>query len=153
MNPQSNKTLQKAAGLSPRIIFLLSLAGLAVCIFLAYEYSLPGSITCPIAGNGCDTVRNSIYSTFLNISIPLWGIAFYLVTATLSLWLIEKTGQLIASKLLFITALSGFIFSAYLTYLEAFVILAYCFWCVISAIIATIIFVAASINFLYAKRD
>ena len=39
-------------------------------------------------------------------------------------------------------ALGGTLFSAWLTYLEAFVINAWCQYCVISAILITLIFVA-----------
>ena len=40
-------------------------------------------------------------------------------------------------------SLGGGLFSAYLTYLEAFVIEAWCQYCVISAIIITLIFFAS----------
>ena len=44
--------------------------------------------------------------------------------------------------LLFAGALLGVLFSAYLTYLEAMVIQAWCRYCVASAILITVIFVA-----------
>jgi hypothetical protein len=44
--------------------------------------------------------------------------------------------------LLYILALAGFVFSAYLTYLELFVIKAMCMYCIFSAVLMTIIFIA-----------
>lgn len=134
------------------LIFISSLLGLGVSAYLAYEYELAAQINCPIGGLSCDIVRNSIYSKFLGISVPFYGIAFYIVVAILSIILIEKTTKLI-QKILWITSLAGFIFSVYLTFLEAFVILAFCFWCVVSATLATLIFLASTMIHFKGSRQ
>lgn len=120
-------------------VFIFSLLGLLVSGYLAYEYSLPTSITCPLTGSGCNTVRNSIYSTMLGISVPYFGIAYYALVAGLCVYLLEKQNTKL-KILLFILGLTGFLLSLYLTFLEAFIIQAFCFWCIISAILATLIF-------------
>ena len=109
-----------------RIIFIFSLLGLSVSAFLFYEYNLAGSVACPI-GQGCEIVRTSPYSNFLGISIPVWGLFFYFLLAFFSVFRLFK--------LQFLFALGGFAFGVYLTFLEAFVIGAFCFWCVLSFII------------------
>ncbi|KKQ67354.1 MAG: Vitamin K epoxide reductase [Candidatus Daviesbacteria bacterium GW2011_GWA2_38_24] len=124
-----------------RLIFVLSIIGLFVSGYLAYEYSLPTSINCPIGGQGCDIVRNSNFSKFLGISVPYLGVIYYLGVAAAAILLVERPFNNFLKKGFFLFALSGFLFSIYLTYLEAFIINAYCFWCIISAIIATIILV------------
>ena len=54
----------------------------------------------------------------------------------------------------FLTALVGFGFSAYLTYLELFVIDAICQWCVASAVLMALsLAVAATRAFVYAGRE
>jgi uncharacterized membrane protein len=54
----------------------------------------------------------------------------------------------------FLTALVGFGFSAYLTYLELFVIDAICQWCVASAILMALsLAVAGTRAFAYGGRD
>lgn len=134
-----------------RSIFVLSILGLVVSAYLAYEYSLGGSINCPIGGGGCDIVRSSRYSSFLGISIPYLGITFYMVLAFLTIWLTQSYSKLINLLRLLIN-FSGFAFGVYLTYLEAFVIGAYCFWCVTSFIISIIIFALCIIHWRkYAK--
>ncbi len=125
-------------------IFILSLIGLGVTAYLAYEYNFAATVGCPIAGKGCDIVRDSVYSKFFGISIPFLGLAFYIVVAGLSILLIEAENKLL-KQILFLTSLSGFLFSLYLTFLEAFVINAYCFWCVSSAIVSTLIFILSII--------
>ena len=121
--------------LSNRIIFILSLVGLAVASFLFYEYNIAGIIICP-TGQGCDIVRASPYSSFLGISIPFLGIVFYLTMAILSVVHSHDLPRKLARRLQLLVAVMGVGFGAYLTYLEAFVIGAYCFWCVLSFIIS-----------------
>jgi uncharacterized membrane protein len=54
----------------------------------------------------------------------------------------------------FLTALVGFGFSAYLTYLELFVIDAICQWCVVSAVLMTLsLAVAATRAFAFTGRE
>lgn len=121
--------------LSNRIIFVLSLLGLLVASFLFYEYNITGTIICP-TGKGCDIVRASPYSSFLGISIPFLGIIFYLTMAILSVVHSHDLPKKLAGKLQLLVAVMGVGFGVYLTYLEAFVIGAYCFWCVLSFIIS-----------------
>lgn len=121
---------------SNRVVFLLSVLGLAVASFLAYEYNFSSSVACPVAGGGCDVVRASSYSSFLGISIPYLGIAFYLFMLVLSVLRSHKLADLRLKKLQFLAALSAFLFGVYLTYLEGFVIGSYCFWCVTSFMIS-----------------
>lgn len=126
---------------SNRLVFIFSLLGLCVAAFLLYEYSLSGPILCP-TGKDCDIVRASPYSNFFGISIPLLGVAYYLAMAGLSVVHSHQLPYKLVRKLQLLAAFSAVIFGIYLTYLEGFVIQAYCFWCVLSFIISIIIFAA-----------
>lgn len=121
-----------------RLIFLFSLLGFAVSAFLFYEYSLSGPMLCP-TGAGCDIVRASPYSSFLGISIPILGVIFYLTMAILSVIHSHDLPTKLIKKLQLFVAFLGVGFGVYLTYLEAFVIGAFCFWCVVSFIISLVI--------------
>lgn len=121
--------------LSNRLVFVLSLLGLGVAAFLFYEYSITGPILCP-TGGGCDIVRASQYSKFLGISVPVLGIVYYLMMAMVSVIHSHQLPVRLLAKFKLISALVAVIFGVYLTYLEAFVIKAYCFWCVVSFIIS-----------------
>lgn len=128
-----------------RLIFLLSILGLIAAVFLAYEYLQTTPIVCPLTGSGCETVKNSAYSKFLGISIPYFGIAFYTFMAFISVMLSHKEFR--SLKILQVLAIiPAFLFSVYLTYLEATVIKAYCFWCLTSAAIITIILITIVLN-------
>lgn len=124
--------------LSNRLVFIFSLLGLFISAFLLYEYNTSGPIVCPIGG-GCDTVRASQYSHFLGISIPILGVVFYLAMAALSVVHSHQLPAKLLFKLKLLGAIGGVGFGVYLTFLEAFVIKAYCFWCVTSFIISLVI--------------
>lgn len=125
--------------MSNRIIFILSLLGFIVTGFLTYEYIQKGPIVCPITGTGCDIVRKSSYSKLLGIDLPYLGLLFYITVATITIWLIQKNDKFV-NKLRFLVSFVGFCFGVYLTFLEAFVILAWCIWCLTSFVISVIIF-------------
>lgn len=127
-----------SAKLSNRFIFILSLTGLAISAFLFYEYTFAGSVMCPL-GQGCDIVRASPYSYIFGIPLPFPGLLFYLAMAILAVVSSHELPVKIVKKLQLLIASSGVVFGIYLTYLEAFVIKAYCFWCVLSFIISVVI--------------
>jgi len=134
-----------------RIIFAFSLLGLFVTVFLAYEYAQSGPIICPITGTGCDLVRRSGFANLFGIDLPYFGLVFYLTIAYLSVWLTHKNAKqvnLIRLALSFV----GMGFGVYLTMLEAFVIGAYCIWCITSFIISIIIFLLCLFGG-YIKKD
>lgn len=135
-----------------RLIFLLSIIGFAVSFFLAYEYNQSGPVPCPIGGNGCELVRQSEYSSLFGIFIPYYGILFYLVIAGICVWLVNKSVRILDIARLAISFV-GFLFGVYLTYLEAFVIQAYCFWCVTSFIISTLILMLVLYSFMKTQKE
>ena len=117
-----------------RALFAVAIAGLLVSGYLFITYTTGGPITCGV-GHGCDTVRASEYASFFGIPTPAYGLLFYLLLAI---------GVIIRWQrgVLLLTAL-GLLTSAYLTYLEAFVIHAYCLWCLVSAGLTVIAFMLA----------
>jgi uncharacterized membrane protein len=127
---------------------LLALAGIGVATYIAIAESGGGTPKCLAGGTGCETVAESRYSELAGISVAVIGIAGYalLLFAALVPGDAGRFGG-------FLTALVGFGFSAYLTYLELFVIDAICQWCVASAVLMTLsLAVAATRAFAYTGR-
>lgn len=120
---------------------VLSLVGLFVALYLAlHRIGVIGSLACGVDG-GCSTVQTSSYATFLGVPVPFIGVLGYLVLFVASLAAVSRApDDRRTSALLLVLAAGAFGFSVYLTALEAFVIHAWCRWCVVSAIIATLIF-------------
>ena len=125
-----------------RAIFFLALVGFAISTYLFYTYIQEKPIVC--LNTGCEVVRDSPYSYVLGIPLPAFGLAMYFVVLVISFLkttLDKKEHLRLAKKLIFISSAIGFLSSAYLTYLEAFVIKAYCIWCIASAVVVTLIFI------------
>ena len=108
----------------------LALVGLALAAYLTYlDYSRAQVTFCQV-GTGCDTVRESEYVTLLSVPLALIGVVGYIAIIGVAVGPFSnrfKKSSLIA------LATIGFVFSAYLTYLELFVIHAICPYCVASA--------------------
>lgn len=122
----------------------LSLLGFLLSFYLwLWKIGVVGEMAC---GTGaCETVQLSRYAEILGVPVAFFGVGGYLVLLVVSLaglqprW-IAHPGP---TKLLALLAGLGVAFTAYLTYLEAAVINAWCRWCIGSAAIITAIFVVA----------
>ncbi len=120
----------------------LALAGIFVALYLLlYKIGVVGNLSCSIGS--CETVNLSRWAVFLGAPVAAWGVGFYVVMFALALASLQDryAESLGMSKLMALVAGGGLVFSAWLTYLELFVIHAICQWCVVSAIIVTVIFV------------
>ncbi len=123
------------------IIAALALIGAFVAGYLTlYKMGVIGELTCSV--RGCETVNTSRWATFLGFPVAAWGVAFYVamfIVATIGASRRFEGERNFAQALTLMSGI-GVLFSAWLTYLELFVIHAVCMWCVISAVIVTLIF-------------
>ncbi len=120
---------------------LLALAGLGVSGYLTWTHFTNQAIACG-GSQDCDLVQQSAYSTVLGIPVALLGMLAY-VTLLALLFLrgrLPEEWDAYIPLAVFGISLIGVLYSAYLTYLEIYVIYAICRWCVSSAIIITAIF-------------
>jgi uncharacterized membrane protein len=123
------------------IVAMLALAGIFVALYLLlYKMGIIGELTCSIGS--CETVNTSKWATFLGLPVAAWGVAWYVATFVLALVSTDArfAGSGVISSVLLGNAAIGWIFSLYLTWLELFRIHAICQWCVISAILVSLIF-------------
>jgi len=126
------------------IVAALALAGIFVALYLLlYKLGKIENLSCTIGS--CETVNTSKWAVFLGAPVAGWGVVFYVTLFVLALLSIQDrhADSLGMSELLAVTTGIGFVFSAWLTSLELFVIHAICQWCVISAIIVTACFVVS----------
>jgi len=128
-----------------RTIAVLALVGVFISTYLLlYKLGVYGSLVCG-AGGGCDYVQASVYGRFLGIPVAGWGVAWYVTVLAMALVSLQPRLRTATwpGRLIFLLAVGGLAFSAYLTYLELFVIHAICRWCVGSAVVASLVFVLA----------
>lgn len=135
------------------ILAFLSLAGFFVALYLAlYKFGVFGELKCRISG--CETVNTSKWAMLFGLPVAAWGVAFYVagfITAMISL----SERYIASKKIALINMLMcgfGVLFSAWLTYLELYVIHAICMWCVSSAIIVTLMFITSVVDFKQAPK-
>jgi uncharacterized membrane protein len=125
------------------VVTLLALVGLFVALYLwAHNLGLTGPIVCGVGD--CGTVQASEFAHVGPVPVSAIGVFGYLALIGLSFLGLQPAHRDSApiGALLLAGSAVGVAFSAYLTYLEAFVINAWCQYCVISAILITLIFFA-----------
>ncbi|MEN9328730.1 MAG: hypothetical protein RI947_1538 [Candidatus Parcubacteria bacterium] len=132
------------------IVAGLATLGLADAAYLSYERLTGGSLVCPVTGTGCDIVQTSWYAAPYGVPVAYIGLFGYILMIVLAV--LAHTNRT-AGKFSLVTALKAIVVSAVtvsilLTGLQAFVIQAFCFWCLVSAMTnlaaAAVTFVPAS---------
>jgi uncharacterized membrane protein len=129
------------------VIGALGLVGLGVAIYLTIVHYTGAEPICGIS-HGCHTVQTSKYAELGGIPVAVLGLVGYAVLL-LGLFVPGENGRLLRVAIVAI----GFLFSAYLTYLELFVIDAICQWCVASAVIMAALLVVTAYDFLAPASD
>ena len=133
------------------VIALLAVAGIAVSSFSLYHHlSKSKTSFCNVAQSfDCDLVNRSPYSTFHKVPVALLGILGYLVILSLSTVYREKAET---PLILSAGAVGGLGFALYLTYIEGFVLHAWCILCLSSLALISGITVLAAANALKALK-
>ena len=131
------KAAQGAVTLYAAAAFI-SLIGLADSIYLTVEHLSGRSVRCTIV-SGCSEVLSSPYATVRGVPLALLGaIAYFTVfsLATLAAFGYRWTG-----KLLTLVVVIMFAMTLWLLYLQAFVIGHFCQFCLLSALVTTVLMV------------
>lgn len=130
--------------LNRMILSILALPGLFVGLYMwAYAAGLTGPVLCSVGD--CEAVQSSEFSRIVGIPVAAFGVVGYLALLVVALMGLQPgfQGSRVIPALLLGGGVVGVVFSGYLTYLEAYVIHAWCQWCVSSAIIMVLAFLAS----------
>lgn len=100
---------------------------------------------------GCDLVAASPYSKIFDIPLAIFGVFFYTVALGMVVWNFFERSRT-SLILLFGVATLGFLLSLYFLYLQAFVIQAYCEYCLFSLFDATVLFILSGILWVFDMR-
>ncbi len=128
----SDRALRVAVG-------AVALAGLAVAGYLTYVHYRPEALVCTATG-GCETVQQSEYATLAGIPVALLGLLAY--AAVLVLTIVDTP---LTRTLTVAIALSAAGFAAYLIALQAFVIDAWCIWCLVNDVVVVPVLAALAL--------
>ncbi|MGD2120368.1 MAG: vitamin K epoxide reductase family protein [Gemmatimonadota bacterium] len=122
------------------LVAILALLGVLVSLYmLAYALGMAGSLICSVGD--CEAVQSSPFSRIGPFPVAAFGVVGYLALMVVSLLGLQPAarGSRLVPLALLLGGVAGVAFSAYLTYLEAFVIRAWCQWCVGSAAIMVLV--------------
>ena len=138
-----------------RILLLitgLALGGAIVSsVSLYHHYGTSATSYCDIGENfNCDIVNRSTYSTIAGIPVAMIGVAGYLAVLTLAT-LYRNHAE--APVMLAIGSLAGLGFALYLTYIEGFVLAAWCILCLSSLALIFSIAVLSSLLWMHGVRQ
>ena len=144
MTPASRRILVATA--------MLAVAGMAVSsVSLYHHYGTDTSSFCDLGENfNCDIVNRSAYSSVLGVPVALIGIVGYGVMLALATLFRTKAE---APLLLLVGSLGGLCFARYLTYVEGFVLGAWCILCLSSLTLISAIAVLSLLLVVCKKRQ
>lgn len=134
---------EKKFSLLPLLAAVVALFGLADAIYLTVHHYTATPVPCSLV-EGCEMVLTSAYATIWGIPLALFGGAAYLsafVLALLSAFGNRLTWILFIAQVIFMA-----VFSVWLIYLQAFVIGAFCQFCLLSAGVTFTLLIIALIS-------
>jgi uncharacterized membrane protein len=112
------------------LLAALAAAGFVISAYLTWAHVSGVPPACVGGSGGCETVQTSRYSEILGVPVAVLGMAAYATMLACAVFRAETAAVFGA-----FVALVGVLFSAYLTYLELFIIRAICQWCVANAVV------------------
>lgn len=129
-----------------RISAILVVVGLLVSIYMTV-YKVTSNEALCLGSGDCSTVNASRYSEVYGIPVATVGIAGYLAILMIHWYerrdkFFEKNGLM----LIFGMALTGFLFTVYLIYVEFSILRAFCPFCLTSQAAMTVIFIISIIR-------
>ena len=133
---------------------VLTVIGILVSIYMTVYKITENNAMCLGSGD-CSTVNASKYSEVLG-GFPVAGVGVIGYLSILGLHLLEMRGKLSrenATLALFGITLIGFLFTAYLVYIEIAVIKALCPFCVTSQVVMTLIFIVSVIRLIKSPQS
>jgi uncharacterized membrane protein len=120
-----------------RIIFLLSVIGVLIAVYVTQSFSRKSPIVC--VSSGCELVRKNPASYLLGIPVPAVGLVGYTVLVILAFLRSMSANPRLLWGMVAISTF-GILFVSWFTFTELTVIKGICTWCAISAVNMYIIF-------------
>jgi len=122
-------------------VITAALAGLGVAANINSTKRSGAELVCP-TGSDCNSVVNSRYSKFFGLPLEYWGLTYFALIIAAYLILIFWPGMLPGPLLvvLMLLTMGGALFSLYLLFIQAFIVRAWCIWCILEALMSLTVF-------------
>lgn len=151
MSTSEEELTQAAGGVEklPLAAAALAVVGLADSGYLTVTHYTKTPVPCSIV-EGCETVLTSSYAEIAGIPIAAFGAVAYFVAFSLAI--LAAYGNRAAWMLFGVQATLMAAVSAYLIYLQGFVIGAFCQFCLVSAATSISLFLVFLASKLFGRR-
>ena len=123
------------------LLMFLAIVGIVDASYLSAQHFLGGDVKCLLV-SGCDVVLVSKYSTIFGLPVALFGLCFYIGVLFLSFLAYERKSRSLFQGL-FLWSIGGLLATGWLFYVQAVLLKAFCFYCLISASLSTLIFLVS----------
>lgn len=128
----------KKANLIAWLLLLVAFLGFVDATYLTVKHYRGDTINCLLT-SGCNTVTQSRYSEIFGVPVALLGSLYYLSVFLLCIAYFDRKQPKILALAATYTVV-GLVASAYFVALQAFVIKAWCQYCLASAVTSTVLF-------------
>lgn len=128
------------------LIIFAAFGGFLLAFHIHHKKTMQENMVCPLQFR-CDVVIYSDYSRIFGIPVELLGMLYYgMVAIAYGIFLAMPYWSLpgIVAAVLIASA-AAFIFSLYLTFVQAIILRQWCSWCLMSAALCTFIFLLAAL--------
>jgi len=137
----------KKAAFAPYLMLVFAAIGIADAFYDSYAIYNGQLLWCPPPIDGCNTVANSPYARVFGVPLGYLGVIFYLYMFALAALLVFdpfSRGLRLGALLYATLGVSG---SLYFMYIQITYIHAFCIYCLISAVLTLLLFIAALVHF------
>lgn len=118
-------------------VLIFAIVGFVDAAYLTWQHYTNSIPPCTL--HGCETVLTSSYAQIGPFPVSLFGAAYYLAMIVAGALLIEGATRLRPWMMAGVSV--GILFTGYLTILQAFVIHAWCQYCLLSAGTSVVLFI------------
>lgn len=136
----------------PHIAVGMIVIGILDALYLYISHTAGASLVCGVL-DGCNEVAASPYSIVFGIPLSFLGLVFYIGMLAVASLLYYQEYRRVAKGLFLLGAAVGVAMSAYFTYLQAFVIEAWCMYCLISAAVTLLLLVISVLLYRDVETD
>lgn len=127
------------------VLFFAALVGFLDSFYLTLQKYMGFEIACTIV-EGCNQVSQSAYSAVLGIPLSLVGCIYYFLIVLCSVALFDSKRPAFLLGIVLLSGL-GVITAAWLLYAQAFLIKAFCIYCLLSAATSVALFIVSFISY------
>ena len=127
----------------------LGLVGLCDAIYLTMEHYLDLNPPCYVGS--CEVVLTSVYAIILGVPVAVWGVLYYVSVVGGLLWYQSTLNSQVLKLTLLMTGW-GLLASGYFFLLQAFVINAWCQYCILSGLVSLGLFLLATFVYFQSTR-